>query len=322
MGVREQLGEAGKSARIAPSFTESVTMNEASAWRLEIAERMATVYEKLDGVCAAMVVGSTARGHSDRYSDLDVFVFWERPPTDEQRQSPLGAFERADMVKLFDFDAEWMCWSDMFNLGRNQTDDEHSGLATDVTHYLKRDAESLLNAVNTEQSTQESAHNLAAHVVRGKALCGEDLVEGWQSSLVYSDALATTMVMRYGQVDYFWRWKGALDRGNDKMLAYQNLLGHAQRLLRTLLAVNRTFSYGFGWLDPLLEEIKIGPEDFTCRFRALCDRDVPDFASELTALFEETFDVIEKSLPDADVSRLRRLFRYERALWDHRPQRI
>ena len=36
----------------------------------------------------------------------------------------------------------------------------------------------------------------------------------------------------------------------------------------------------------------------------------------LTALVEETHDLVEEHLPEIDVERLREILRYERPLWD------
>ena len=64
-------------------------MNEASKWRYSFARRVAPAYAANPHVVAVIVSGSTGRGHADRYSDIEVGVFWRRPPTDADRQAPL-----------------------------------------------------------------------------------------------------------------------------------------------------------------------------------------------------------------------------------------
>jgi hypothetical protein len=34
--------------------------------------------------------GSTAHGHADRYSDIEIGVFWNRAPTDDERRIAAG----------------------------------------------------------------------------------------------------------------------------------------------------------------------------------------------------------------------------------------
>ncbi len=67
-------------------------MNEASRWRLGRAREIAPVYLADPRVRAVMVGGSVARGWADRYSDVEVGVFWEAFPSPEQFRA---AMERA-----------------------------------------------------------------------------------------------------------------------------------------------------------------------------------------------------------------------------------
>lgn len=60
-------------------------MNAASQWRHTIAKRLAPIYAANPHVAAVLVGGSTARGHADRYSDIELGVFWHQPPTDAER---------------------------------------------------------------------------------------------------------------------------------------------------------------------------------------------------------------------------------------------
>ena len=48
------------------------SLNEASRWRIEFAEALATHYSQHQQIKMIVLGGSPARGLSDRYSDLDV----------------------------------------------------------------------------------------------------------------------------------------------------------------------------------------------------------------------------------------------------------
>ncbi len=60
-------------------------MTEDSKWRFEIATRVAASYRKNPKVRAIMVAGSVGRGVADRYSDLELDVYYAEPPTEEER---------------------------------------------------------------------------------------------------------------------------------------------------------------------------------------------------------------------------------------------
>jgi predicted nucleotidyltransferase len=47
-------------------------MNEMSQWRQAIARRLASIYALNPRIAAVLVGGSTARGHANRYSDIEL----------------------------------------------------------------------------------------------------------------------------------------------------------------------------------------------------------------------------------------------------------
>jgi Polymerase beta, Nucleotidyltransferase len=65
-------------------------MQEGSLWLYALAQQIASHYRANPKVAAVLVEGSVARGYADHSSDIDLAVFWARPPT---------AKERRDIVK-------------------------------------------------------------------------------------------------------------------------------------------------------------------------------------------------------------------------------
>lgn len=60
-------------------------VNEHSRWRRALAERYAAGYRQLPGVRAVLLTGSVARGLADRYSDIELMVFWDTAPPERSR---------------------------------------------------------------------------------------------------------------------------------------------------------------------------------------------------------------------------------------------
>jgi predicted nucleotidyltransferase len=71
-------------------------VTEAARWRRQMVRPVLDRYAAVDGVDAVMLGGSTARGDADRWSDVEVGVFWRRAPTTAERL----AVARAADVRL------------------------------------------------------------------------------------------------------------------------------------------------------------------------------------------------------------------------------
>src|SRR5262245_42853525 len=106
-----------RSTWASASRSSDPRVSSASTWRRAVAPELGRRYGALPGVAAVMVASSTARGDADRYSDLDMVVLWEKPPTRDAREAALAELP-GDLNRLYDFDAEWRSWSDSLTLGR------------------------------------------------------------------------------------------------------------------------------------------------------------------------------------------------------------
>ena len=82
-----------------PDFA-AVASDQHSGWRAQMAAQIAQAYAVDSDVAAVYLAGSVARGWADRFSDIELDVFWHRPPRDIQRQA---ALERAGAVVHVDW---------------------------------------------------------------------------------------------------------------------------------------------------------------------------------------------------------------------------
>jgi len=66
---------------------------------LELAQRIGPGYGDNPKVSVVAVAGSVGRGTADRYSDVEIDVYWREAPMDEDRKRPI---ERANgEIKIF-----------------------------------------------------------------------------------------------------------------------------------------------------------------------------------------------------------------------------
>src|SRR4051812_2170186 len=86
-------------------------MNTASEWRLKLAQGFAPAYYDNPKVCAILLAGSVARGIADRYSDIEMTVFWGGAPPDEARRDAI-ARGGGELINFYDYDEDNAEWSD------------------------------------------------------------------------------------------------------------------------------------------------------------------------------------------------------------------
>lgn len=294
-------------------------MNAASQWRFAFVRQLAPVYAANPHVAAAIVSGSTARGHADRYSDSEVGVFWHRPPTDAERQAAADAID-GDLHKLYPYDPVEEVWSDAYFLGRAHSGRPKSGVMVEVVHYttdyVKRNFEAVLVDYNPDPLKQ----NLVAGIIDAIPLHNGGLVQAWKERAAnYPDGLRLAVVRRHAQIDHFWRTEMWLARGENLMMLYQSFVQAHQQMLHVLLGLNKVYYFGFKWLDVVAGRLKMKPPDLLRRLRRAYQVNPAEGAREVSAIVEEVYDLIEKELPEIDAERLRAVFRYRRPQWEQAP---
>jgi len=294
-------------------------MNEASRWRRAIAQNVGQHYAANPNVAAVMLGGSSARGHADRFSDLDMGVFWKQPPSDAERQQVVEQ-ANADLIRLYAYDPAEQVWSDDFVIGRNQQDEPKTGLLVEVGNYQVDFVEHVLQQTLEAVTINELWLNLIAGIVDSLPLHGADLLTTWKNrAATFPHELAIAIVQRYGVIDHFWRWEMYLERVENLSMLYHSFTQVQQRVLHMLLALNHTYYFGFKWLEVVEQRLVIKPENLVQRLRTPYQVTPAEGARQVIALVEETFDLVEAHLPEVNIARLREIFRYQRPFWDHPP---
>lgn len=294
-------------------------MNSASRWRYDIAKQLGQCYAINPHVAAVILGGSTARGHADRFSDVEIGVFWHKDPSQQERQTVVKSAE-ADLIQLYDYDQDEHVWCDDFMIGRAASEQPRTGLLVEVSHYNTEFIRQTLHQVLHEYATHELSHNLISGVVDALPLYGSELIHAWQQQAAqYPRPLAVAMVEKHAVVDHFWRWEMYMERGENLPLIYQSFAQIHRQLLHILLALNRVYYFGFKWIEVVDARLKIKPDDLLLRLRHPYTSLPPEGAQQMSRLVEDTYDLVERHLPDINIERLREIFHYRRPQWDDSP---
>jgi hypothetical protein len=281
--------------------------------RRELAARIADSYLSV-GAAAVLLGGSVGRGEADRYSDIELGVFWQAAPTDEQRAE---AIERAggDVHRLWPYAEAERAWFDDWFVGRRDGESK-SGIAVEPVHMTFEDAQATVDDVVVRFDPDLDKQVLLAALRNGVPLAGEGVLRPWLDAAArYPDELARAVVQAHAQIDHFWRFPMYRDRGNPLQAAQMTSDVHV-RVLHALHAVNRVYWHGLKSLESVGVRLSLAPRDLVARIRRAYDLELDARAHELATLVEETYDLVEQHVPGVDVERLRSIFRYRRPLWE------
>lgn len=300
--------------------THARRVTQTGTWRLEIAQRVANAYALNAHVDAVFVSASTARGQSDRYSDIELGVFWAADPTKAERAAAIDA-AGGDLHLLYEPDGIY--WEDAFFAGSDAAGTLHSGQFVEISHIRTHVIQDILDRLDTEPDPDVIM--LLAGIDDAVPFHSNERVKGWQKTVRrYPDELARAVVRRHGQIEFFWRWQMLVARGAHPAPIHAHFWSVQQHLLQLLLAINRRYRVGYKFLDTIVERCPIAPTSLGERFDSISTQPAAHAAAELHALVLETYDLIEVHVPGLDpceVDQWRTWFNYQRPFWDGPPDR-
>ena len=282
-------------------------MNEATARRLAIARRVVPFYVANPKVAVVLVAGSVGAGNADRYSDLELDIFWSAPPTEEERRAPVEA--AGGTVKTF-FPFEDDEWAEELLI---------DGLKADTSMFLVETMDRWLAEVVDGSSTDESPQYLIAAVQHSVALHGQAIVNRWREKAAsYPDALARAIVARYLRPPARWYYADMLAERDDLVFLHEIIVPVVGSLLRVLHGLNRVYIAhpNVKWMDRVAAEMAIAPPDLASRLRRVYRAPPLAGVRELQSLLEETLALVEREMPGLNMDEARRWIADRREPWE------
>ncbi len=294
-------------------------MNTASSWRQALVRRIVPIYAANPHVAAIILGGSSARGHADQYSDIELGIFWRTPPTDADRSAFVDRIG-ADLVGIYPYEPTEEVWCDDYMLGRVAPDQPQSGVLVEVVHATVESMDRTLDAVLKRYDPDLLKQNVIAGLLDAVPLSGQDLVQRWQHrAAAYPAELAVAVIQAHATIDHFWCWEMWLQRGENLMMLYQAFSQVEQQVLHMLLGLNRVYYFGFKWIDVVIGRLRLAPPELADRLQRVYQVAPADGVQQLVALVEETYDLVERHVPQIDVAWLRQVFAYRRPTWEQPP---
>jgi hypothetical protein len=278
-------------------------MNEAIAKRIRLAERIVPAYAANPKVRAVLLAGSVARGIADRFSDIEIDIFWAEPPTDEDRTVPI---ERSGWDLLYRHVDENE-WADGFFI---------EGIKVDTSQFLVSTLDRWLEDVLVRGDTNPEYQVRITAIQHGRPLYGADLIERWRAQVaIYPESLAHAMVAEYSafRPHYLLAMLAVRD---DVLVLHQDLVAAEQQILSVLMGINRVYAPHpyHKWLDWEVSQLPIAPPDLNRRLRSILREEPRAAVQAIRVLIDETFALVEQHLPNFDLSAARAEFGQPRTL--------
>jgi hypothetical protein len=288
-------------------------MNEASAGRLALAQQLAPHYGASPKVAAVAVEGSVARGDADRFSDIDLAVYWEAAPTEQERRAIIK-HAGGRHVQLDASNRDEACWSDSYEVG---------GAAIDVRHVEVEATERILAEVleGCDPSLSRQ-HHLAALLSALPLADPSSVLTHWQSrATAYPRGLSMAMVRTHLRFRPAWEQEKLAERG-ELLALYESFCTVEKQLLLVLMGLNRLYYPGWQRVDRLMAEMRIAPLKLAPRFKQLFGIvSIDPLASvyQLHDLIEETFRLVQAHLSELDTVQAHARFQERRQVWERIP---
>ncbi|MBA3947580.1 MAG: nucleotidyltransferase domain-containing protein [Herpetosiphonaceae bacterium] len=275
-------------------------MNDASMWRLTLAQKVLAPYVANPKVRVVEIAGSVGYGFADRYSDLDVLVFWDAPPSDEERMVAIKNVQ-AVVVSFHPYDDQTQQGTEVYFVAG----DPATGIMFDVSHQLVAGVEQLLAEVLDQGDSIFKKQRAVGGIQHAAVLHGAELAAQWQArATVYPNALARATVQQFLTFGPHWTLEMLAERG--EVLFLRDICWEAiYKILPVLMGLNGIYYHSFKYLHRHLANIPIAPPDLWPRLLQVLRADVHTSSDLLRALIAETFLLVETHLPELDTTEAR-----------------
>jgi predicted nucleotidyltransferase len=268
-----------------------VTLNNPSDQ--ELAQRVVQSYLGLPGLSVALIAGSVARGIADESSDLDIYLYWERPDRELLcRLNRLKSFGSERLIAVVTPTGVF----EKHRLGHRMIDVE----SVDVSAIEK-----VVDWLDCGTAMTPIVEKTVIGIIDGIAVVGQQTLTHWQRRLRYSDALARAQVEAHvgGLLPPVLLYKLTHGRGDALSFSARMsaVLLHAVALVaaanRAFVPVNEP-----KWLPWQLGRLSHVPPRMIERMNDALLYPSVDTMGDLEVLLGEVLDLVERHVSDADTS--------------------
>ncbi len=266
---------------------------------LQLSHAIVSTFLTVPGIQAAMVTGSVARGESDRYSDIDMALYYNTDlPSDdvlEARRVQNGGSERI-----------WTLGDR--NDGSIAEAYDIRGVQCQLIHSTIEAQNNTIAGVFEQKDTGTPAHKAMSGVLDCIPLYGDEIIAQWKSRVEqYPDDLAKAVVEKHLAFFPVWYLQEYLAPRDASLWIAQSLLEAAQNILGVLAGLNRKYysTFQFKRMNKFTSGLSIKPDALCERIEMLLQSELSVSAVVLESLVRDTVELVEQHMPDINTTKVR-----------------
>jgi predicted nucleotidyltransferase len=282
------------------------TMNKASQYLRQVADKVAMACIGHAKPRAVLLTGSVAEGRSDEHSDIDLITYFDELPSLDQIQAVRQEIGSTDFREL----------------GRSEEafgeDYYFESIQCQVLYTTIRAWEQEMNSVLEQFDTSTTAQKAMEGLLRGVPLHGAELIEQWQDrARSYPEGLARAMVQANLNFFPIWRVQDWVATRDMTLCVYETFVESSYHILGILAGLNRLYfsPFRFKRQHEFISQLQSAPHNLAERLENLFKLEYGSAVTELERLIEETVLLVEAQMTEIDTSRVRRDLGKRRAPW-------
>ncbi|WP_339181886.1 DUF4037 domain-containing protein [Oceanobacillus sp. FSL W7-1293] len=259
----------------------------------KLASKAAKIYQANPKIEAVLLGGSVSRNWHDPYSDIELFIFWKEPPTEEDRKRPITRLA-GEIIDFHPYEEEE--WSESFIT---------EGIKLEISNFLTQTIADIIEDVIVFFNPDVYKQCIASAVYDGAALSGETFIQKLKEKVnPYPDELSIAMIKEYMFLSNSWTNRAALLHRKDWLMLYKVMTDVQTHLMGILSGLNKQYVHhpAFKWQRQTLELMTIVPENIYRRLESVFLDDPAASLRELEKIVKEVYRLIQREYPQIDIS--------------------
>lgn len=283
-------------------------MNKVSEYLLALAKQNIQGYTNHPLAKAAMITGSTATGEADLYSDVEMFIYYDRLPQIEELQSVRQQNKGSEPIVTFE-DSDRRFFGEFYYI---------DGVQFQIGNSTIKFWEGEMSTVFEDLDVTSPAQKALSGMLDCIPVYGEELISHWKQQIAhYPDTLVQVMVEKH--LDFFplWAVREHLAARDTTIFQHQVRLEAGQNLLGVLAGLNRLYysTFQFKRMKQFIDRMNIKPQNLYARLENLYHQEPLSCTDELKELIAETLELINLHLPEVDTSKVKAALERQPYTW-------